>query len=438
MKIAHLSAWYLPDTVGGTEIYVASLAAEQRKLGATPMVFSPEQNSGAGRRDHNGIAVHRDSGLEDFRKALGAFSPDIVHAHTWTSGSGLAQIRVAAELGFPVVFTFHNFGPICATGRLMRSDRRRCDGRIRKFACSACYLRQGGRGAIEAALLAAYAGLGSAVFKNADSSNRLKTLTTLQSSVSQKRRDLEDLTRIASRLIAPAEFVREALTENGVPLQRIVVCRQGVRSILKAARIPHSTGVLRIGFVGRIDSLKGVDVIVDALRHLPAEMPVTLELYGPAGTPNRSQPHPEIFDRWIRGRISEDPRIRLFGPLPPEETLDRMAEFDVLAVPSRWQETGPLVAMEALALGVPVLASSLGGLPETVRDDLDGRIIGTLDPSDWAAVIREIAEHPQTLVRWRNEPRASRTAEDVARDMAGVYENILDEHATPAGRGGVS
>ena len=65
-------------------------------------------------------------------------------------------------------------------------------------------------------------------------------------------------------------------------------------------------------------------------------------------------------------------RVELAGSLPRPAALERLAALDVLLVPSLW-EGMPLAPLEAMAIGVPVIASRVGGLPEIIADGADGR-----------------------------------------------------------------
>ena len=76
----------------------------------------------------------------------------------------------------------------------------------------------------------------------------------------------------------------------------------------------------------------------------------------------------------------------------PEKVVSVMAEYDLIAVPSRWLETGPLVVLEAFAAGVPVLGSNLGGIAELVRDGVDGILVAPNDAAAWAVAIGRLVE----------------------------------------------
>jgi glycosyltransferase involved in cell wall biosynthesis len=102
-----------------------------------------------------------------------------------------------------------------------------------------------------------------------------------------------------------------------------------------------------------------------------------------------------------------------------------MSEYDLIAVPSRCMETGPLVALEAFAAGVPVLGANHGGIAELVRDGVDGILVAPNDPLIWAATINRLANERHVIDRLRTGIAPPRTMDGAADDMAKLYARIL-------------
>ena len=87
----------------------------------------------------------------------------------------------------------------------------------------------------------------------------------------------------------------------------------------------------------------------------------------------------------------------MHAAVAPERVIGIMADYDLIAIPSRCLETGPLVALEAFAAGVPVLGANLGGIAELVRDGVDGILVAPDDPSAWAAAIARLSVNPHIV-----------------------------------------
>ena len=200
---------------------------------------------------------------------------------------------------------------------------------------------------------------------------------------------------------------------------------------------PAATAAPVIGFAGRLQPLKGPQILLDALGLL-AEPSHEAQSPGGAHRPHRARPSG-------RGQRPQDPgsapaqpgplrpRLRIagvgdaafsaalhdrarrlgiehqvdwLGSLPVHDLAQRMCEADVWAVPSS-SETFGLVALEAQACGTPVLASRVGGLPAAVEDGRTGWLVHPRTPQAWARALRDVLTDPAELAR-RGEAAADR------------------------------
>jgi glycosyltransferase involved in cell wall biosynthesis len=144
-------------------------------------------------------------------------------------------------------------------------------------------------------------------------------------------------------------------------------------------------GSLHVGYVGRLESHKGVAVLVEAVAGLPD---VTLDIVGDG-------PERPALEHRVAALVG-DGRISFSGFRSPDRLAPVYATFDVLAVPSLdtpgWVEQFGRVAVEAMAAGVPVVASASGSLTEVVGDA--GVLVPPGDPAAWAAVLTDLARRP--------------------------------------------
>jgi len=132
------------------------------------------------------------------------------------------------------------------------------------------------------------------------------------------------------------------------------------------------------------------------------------------------------YERSIRALAADDPRIRFGVPVPSERVPALLADYEVLAVPSRWLETGPLVVLEAFQAGVPVVGSRLGGIRELVHDGEDGLLVAPGSVAAWSAALRQLADNPQLVQQLRRGVRRPRSIAAVANDMQVVYDRVLN------------
>jgi glycosyltransferase involved in cell wall biosynthesis len=183
-----------------------------------------------------------------------------------------------------------------------------------------------------------------------------------------------------------------------------------------AGRPPGKAGApLRLLYLGRWHPFKGVDVAVKAVRNLPRHIPVELVLHGVAAGAEEIAYRAEV-ERLAGG----DPRIQFRPPLQPAEVASALNEFDVLLVPSVWLETGPLVVLEAQVAGLFVIGSRLGGIAELVSEPGEGVLVPATDVAAWTQAIADAARRPRPLT----QPRAVRTMDDVAAQMAELYAGL--------------
>jgi glycosyltransferase involved in cell wall biosynthesis len=169
---------------------------------------------------------------------------------------------------------------------------------------------------------------------------------------------------------------------------RGIVCNLGLGvdvDRFAAHHEPAHDGPLRVGYVGRLEPHKGVDVLIDALATL-RDGTLTVIGEGPEG--------PELEQR--RTRLGLGARVTFLGYASQADLPDLYRSFDVLAVPSlatpTWVEQFGRVAVEAMASGVPVVASDSGSLPEVVGDA--GILVPFGDARALAAALQSLADDP--------------------------------------------
>ena len=417
MRVAHNLAWYLPRHIGGTEVYVDALARALRGCGVESIVLVPDETPGE--RAHESIRVipypHRparagadweadppDSELAEFRARLVELRPDIFHLHSWMPDSGLHHLRVAHALGIPSVMTVHVPGPVCLRGTMLRNGRDICDGQIQPRRCAACRLQS--RGMPE--LLAGFA----------------SALGWTKSVIRHKQR-LVEAARLSGRVVAVSHWLQEALLVNGVPASKVVLSRQGLGDMPARTR-RSSAQQITVGFLGRLDPLKGLHILVEAFRALPGSIPMRLKIYGEASGAEHRR-----YEVALRERAKDDTRIEFLGRLERAQLPDALASFDVLAVPSQWLETGPMVVLEAAQAGVPVLGSDLGGIGEWLDSGIPGWKVPFNDVNAWRAALQEL---PARLHRLPRSMPSARSARDVAHEMHSLYREILAQGAVSA------
>jgi len=432
LRAIQAAGYFFPDSTGGTEVYVGDLAHALHPLGCESTVVAPGHDLAARGYDWQGVPVERfpwshagdpliisgrrpHRGFDAFLALLDRAAPDIYHQHSWTGGCGHHHLRAAKERGFRCVTTVHLAGNVCLSGTMMRMGERACDGRIDEHACSACWAVT--RKRIPPVIAAPLTRLSR--WASSGGAPGARPLSRLTAAFDWHRERFEWMDRYSDRIVVVCQWLYDALLLNGIGRDKLVLCRQGVGEAFDAAR-PRpdrpSGGPLRIGFLGRLDPAKGLDLLLRALRRVPAA-PLELRVYGIANDADESG----YADR-IRAQADADPRVRLQAPIPRGRIRDALSDLDVLAVPSQVMETGPLVALEALAAGTPVLGSRLGGLAELVTEGVSGWLVAHESVAAWAESLAGLCRTRASIVRPSAPVRSMR---EVAQDTMELYKSLV-------------
>jgi len=439
MKIVQAVGWYHPDSVGGTEVYVAALANALRAGGHEVLIAAPDAGLAApysytyegcevfrypipaspSREEAQGEVTVR--GAEHLHAWLAATRADIVHMHTFVTGLGLQEIRTARDAGSRVVVTTHasSLGYICQRGTLMWRGESLCDGIVDVSRCAECVLQHRGASKVAGAALASLpAALGHAAGKLPGRAGTALGMTDLITRNMARQRAMLDA---VDAFVVLTEHAAGIVSANGAPAGKVVVNRLGVRDdLVHGAVAPAATSPragVTVGYVGRFEDVKGVLDLAEAMRRVPADLPLRLEFRGPAQTAGDRDTKAAIATL-----LAADPRVTLSAGVEPADVARLLRSYDVLVCSSRCLEGGPTVGLEAMAAGVPVIAASIGGIAEVVEDGVNARLVPPGDVDRLAAALVEVARDPAgTICRWRTRLPAPRTMRDVARDYLSMY-----------------
>ena len=428
MKVLHLTGWPIPETLAGTEVFVTSLCRALEQLGVHCTIGCLDAQRAGAVGHYQGIGIHRfrpaarpaEANAADFGAWLDRVRPDVVHVHALTEGLGRAEIDVAVGHGYPVVFTAHVPGVVCRRGTMMRGGHIPCDGSMQVRRCSTCAAQWRGL-PVWAGNLLNMVPERLRVGLSTVAPGRLRSMLRLPADVRRGFDERHAIFDRCRRVIAVSRWLYDALLLNGVPEAKLVLSRQAtdVPASLPPRRPRLAGEVLHVGDVGRYDPIKGVDVLVRAVAGLPRTVPVRLTLHGAADGCDGA-----AYVAKLHALAGGDPRITLGTSLARQQLSAFFASIHLLAVPSTWLETGPLVVYEALAHRTPVLGSRLGGIAELIRDGQDGWLVAAGDVAAWRRKLEELASPETPMPAMEVMAPAVRTWDQVAAEMAAVYRAV--------------
>ncbi len=233
--------------------------------------------------------------------------------------------------------------------------------------------------------------------------------------------------RRASALITVSHSLRRHMCLRGFPDAAISVVPNGVPvpAVLRDPKQP--VGDWTIGTVALFRPRKGLEVLLEAIALL-AEQEITVNLRA-VGTFASKRYQEEIMHHVARLGIIDQIEWVWFAHDVPAE----LARMDLLALPSLFGEGLPMVVLEAMAAGVPVIASRVEGVPEAIDDGVNGLLADPGDPVDLAANMRRIIVGDVDWRRLRENARQTHQAVysdgSMAAGVANVYRNVLAKSA---------
>jgi glycosyltransferase involved in cell wall biosynthesis len=436
ITILHVPYTFSPDPMGGTEQYVRGLSMELQGLNYKSAIAAPALNSshrlyesldlykfGLGNDPAAAEGVPDNFAAGEFRKILAIVQPQIVHLHARTAAVSELLLEAAHVSGARTMVTYHTPTLTCMRGTMLYNGSNSCDGMLNASRCTSCVLRSHRlNGPLSLALAQVPPSVGRALKqlglrRGVWLAFRMRQIVEDHIARSYRFFSLADL------VVAPCQWVADLLLANGLPIERIRLCRQGLvhpMFIEPLQRDPRKCGPLRLGFFGRIDPTKGLEVIIKAMKYNPSA-PIELLIYGVV------QQGSEGWSHYLLSIARNDPRIRFLPALDAEQVLPTMARLDLVVVPSLLLETGPLVVLEAFAAGTPVLGSDLGGISELVHSGVDGQLLPAGDVPKWADALAKLSADPSPIQQWRAGIEKPRTMAQVAKEIANFYKEVLSK-----------
>jgi glycosyltransferase involved in cell wall biosynthesis len=314
--------------------------------------------------------------------------PDLAHFHNIFPLISPSAYAACRDAGVPVVQTLHNFRFVCPGAMLLRNGR----------PCEECLS----------------SGLLHALWHRCYRDSFAATLSQVWTIASNRRRGT--YRNMVNHYIALTGFAAGRLVAGGLPAKRM-----SVKPNFLPDPPPAGTGEGGYAvYVGRLAGEKGVRTLLSAWRAFP-DFPLKMAGDGP-----------------LRGELAEiigreGLNIELLGMRNRAELIDMVGGAEMQIVPSECYEGFPLVILEALACGTPVVASRIGSLDEIVEDGITGVKFAPGEPAALAEKVGGLLACRQRLGLMRRRSRAlfenNYTAEINFTTIMEIYRRVLDGRA---------
>ena len=449
MRIVQVVNGLPPEYLGGTETYAATLAQELARQGHTVSVFARRENArqpehavetttvdqveisriNNTRRQSTSFAdsYRNDTVATCFGQMLDRFKPDIVHFQHLVYLSTTC-VREATRRQIPVVMTLHDYWLICQRGRFLKPDLSVCPGQT-DTGCAQCFHHL-----LDPRMSVLYGWLKPLLGQQSWLRERARrwygkragsqsVSLAAQQQIQARMAHIRALCASVSLFLAPSRFLREQFVAFGIPPEKILFHECGLQTdaIRPAPKAPvprknRDKRPLTFGYIGVVDPVKGVHLLVEAFQTLPAE----LRIYGGEAA---YAPYPD--EKGFRSQLVNSPRIRCMGRYEQHELSRILAEVDVVVVPSIWYENAPLVIREAFLAHTPVITADFGGMREWVTDGVNGLLFEPRNIDDLRQKMRRFVTEPDLVARLSQAFPAVRSISTDAALLEQHYRRLL-------------
>ncbi|UPT57433.1 glycosyltransferase family 4 protein [Dickeya zeae] len=291
--------------------------------------------------------IHNSQACKNLRALLHQEKPDIVHFHNIYHQLTPSLISVARECGCKTVLTAHDYKMICPSYTMLR------DGNV----CDAC---------VTGSVFNAFK------YRCQQGSASKSLLLSLEAGWQAIARHYQQLDAI----ISPSEFLRGQLLRK-LPHLRIDVIVNGINDDLPL-EADEDDGYLL--FIGRLSREKGVATLARAHQQMKNNMPLKIVGNGP------------LYDELV----AQFPDVEFLGYKQQGEELNRLIKrARAVVVPSEYYENCSMSVLESMAFAKPVVGGRIGGIPEQIRDKVDGILFEPGNVQALAEILDYLALNPQ-------------------------------------------
>ena len=378
---------------GGEDTVVAADARLLRSAGhAVTQYIVPNPVRGVETGMRLGLSLWNPAAGRRFRRQLEVAKPDVVHIHnTWFSITPSAAYE-ARRARVPVVMTLHNYRLSCANGQFFRDGGQ----------CTECLNGS------------AFNGLLHRCYQDSFAASAFAAANT------GIHRQLGTWTKNVDLFLCLTEFAKARFIEAGIPEDKLRVRHNCVADPCERT-VPASKSH-QLAYIGRLAGEKGVRGLLEAWRLARVE---DFELLVVGDGPER-----EALEAM---RV---PGVRFTGPMEHGAVLETLRSVRCLVFPSLWFEGEPMIVVEALAAGTPVLASDVGGISELLGYGSAGWLTKAGDVDAWRRSLQDLGNNVDIDTK-------SRAARDIylkrhtplegLQGLIGSYESLPERHYSVRG-----
>lgn len=443
MKILQVSHGLPPKENAGVELYTFYVSKALADLHHQVHIFCREEDPkkeefSSSEEERNGLKVTRvvnnltripdprvyyDNHFFDqtFSRILKQERPDLVHFQHFIALSA-HLLRLAKEEGIPVVFTLHDFFILCHRIHLLKEDNRLCPGPLYGLECVSClsdfYRLKPGDARTTFFL------------KNRDILPFLfikwtkrffippKFLGKQGYEVFHRYRFMYEILKIPDILLVPSRFVKEQFLKYYPFIEpRLKVVPLGILPVGDQRRGKEVNGKVRFCYFGNILPLKGLHLLIDAFKALPKEKAI-LTIYG------SRNPWTETYYDQLREQANGF-SVDFRGPFKRENLAEALRDQDIAVLPSICPESFSFIIRESNSMGLPVIASRIGAIPEAIREGENGFLFEPGNIKELRDCMLRFVEKPGLLQRMALKMPKVKSMAEHAEELEKIYQGVV-------------
>lgn len=410
MKILLGVHQFFPTHYTGTERYVLSIAKQLQKMGHYVKILayaferdlqkSPYSDLFYKEYYYEGISVRairhlkepdqtyflfNFSDLEIYRETKALIENYKFHIYHCAHPLRISSsIRAAKDSNLKLVLTTTDYFMMCPLGIMLRADNTICDG------------PKGGKNCLKYC------------FTNINGN-----------SINTRIEEVNYLLSTCDVVISPSKFLIALFDYCGIiPASKFIYSPHGFDYSNKKTYLKRNKkDIIVFGYIGTVQYHKGVHVMIEGFKKVQRPN-IRLQIWGGSF-------HESAYRKKIMKMVGEDRRIELKGQYKFEDIEGILQSIDVVIVPSIWYENAPLTISTALAYGIPVIASDIGGMREAIMGGKNGLIFKVGDPDDLADKIKSLSEKPELIENISRTIQYPIRIEEEAFNTELIYKDLL-------------
>lgn len=395
MKLTVVASGDFFSSYGGGQIYVKNLVDElirqqiEADITLSIISFTSAFPHNAQQKEYKGIPLYEMHPDGNILQLLKAISPDIVHAH----GEKVKVAKACHELGIKCVITAHHGGILCPSGTLLNYKDEICHTVASFEKCLPCYLRtiRSGRywyPLVKQIPYQRYLKIGERL-KRLPFIPFITPIGQAAQSIKGKLDAWSTIKENADLIVAPSYAIADSMKLNGLSEDKVQVVPHGIPIPQREYSFPSTEGPIRFYYVGRINYVKGIHVLLQAFSSI-YNPNIELHLIGGAG--NKAE---RRYMFKLQRKYRKDARVVWHGKVPYNNLSIIVKDYHCLMHPTICLEVFGLDIAEAHILNKYVIATQCGGVGMQINNKNEGMMVS---PNNYKELAKAISDYTSTPI----------------------------------------